>query len=151
MRKRNATFVIVACLGAGIFGVGVGAASAQGVFVNTPAGVSAPDGIDSALAPKPTYKTNAQGLTYGSAAEATSPADEPDLIAVEYEADRNGYVYKKDLDDAQGPGEYATPEEVLKWQENDGQEARSVSVYEVDGKTVIGEFVIAGITSQPAK
>ena len=90
------------------------------------------DGLD-------TYRTNESGLTYGSAIYASSLETEPDLILVEGENGVLGYVYKTDLD---GP-KANTPEEQVKiWDLN--RKPRPISVYESDGLTVIGEFIVGG-------
>jgi hypothetical protein len=83
----------------------------------------------------PEFPKNENGQTYGSASDATSPYTEPDLIEA-YGVDGNiGYVMKKDLD-----GEMPrTPEEALANQRN-APAIRTIPLYDVDGKTVIGEF-----------
>lgn len=50
------------------------------------------------------YETgvNAEGFTYGSAGEAKTPEEEPDLIAVEATNGKVGYVFKTDLEHAEG-------------------------------------------------
>ncbi|WP_143102959.1 hypothetical protein [Agrococcus baldri] len=148
MKKPTRLGIIVASVCACLLGLGVGTAAAQGAFVLAPAGLSPADGADSATAPTPEYAVNAEELTYGSAADAISPDTEPDLILVEYSAGMTGYVLKSDLDGAQGPGDEATPEEVLAWQAVEGQSDRSIPVYDVSGQTIIGEFVIAGIDTE---
>jgi hypothetical protein len=51
---------------------------------------------------------------------------------------KDGYVRTSDLmgSDAQ------TPEEALAWQEEHRGETRTIPVYDVDGKTIIDEFVL---------
>lgn len=91
----------------------------------------------------PSFPKNENGQTYGSAADATSPYTEPDLIKA-YGVDGTiGYVMKKDLD-----GEMPkTPEEALAKQRN-APASRTIPLYDVDGKTVIGEFKISnGVTT----
>lgn len=89
----------------------------------------------------PSYQSNDSGLTYGSAIEAVSPESEPDLILVVATNGREGYSYKTELDKATGAIDFKSPEEAIAWQEaNAGPIA--VPVYEKDGKTVIGEFVV---------
>jgi hypothetical protein len=83
------------------------------------------------------WPTNANGLTYGSALFATSPQDEPDLIAALATNGKVGYVYKSDLD---GPAP-STPQEALSLQAASAGKTRVIPVYEVDGSTVIGEFL----------
>lgn len=95
---------------------------------------------------KPIYPTNDAGETYGSAADAPTPEDEPDLIKVMATNGKIGYARSIDLDRASGVL-VANPEEALAWTEDAQERAASgeevsVPVYEVDGKTVIGKFVI---------
>jgi hypothetical protein len=78
---------------------------------------------------------NANGDTYG----VDSPNGHPDLIAVTATNGRDGYAYATDLD---GPMP-ANPEEAATWNETHG-DPRPVPVYESDGETVIGEFVVGG-------
>lgn len=127
-----------------LLGAGVGIATAQGWSVLTPAGLEATDGVDSEHAPVPSYPTNKAGLTYGSAAHAISPETEPDLILVETEDGQTGYVYKTELDAAHGPGDDATPEEVLAWQNGEGRNDQVVRVFDVEGESVVGEFIVWG-------
>lgn len=65
----------------------------------------------------PNYPKNENGQTYGSAADATSPKTEPDLIRAVGVDETVGYVLKKDLD-----GELPkTPEEALAIQKSRSQ------------------------------
>lgn len=91
-------------------------------------------------APKPEYASNQSGLSYGSAASAVSPETEPDLILVETKDGTTGYVYKTDLDRASG-ADVKTPDDALVWQ-NARSGPASIPVYDVDGKTPIGEFIV---------
>ena len=95
------------------------------------------------------YKTNENGQTYGSAMYAPSPDKEPDLVLAEALDGTEGYVYSSDLN-ADLP---SSPEELLAitaknqeiWDNAPvGQVviARYIPLYDVDGKTVIGEFPI---------
>jgi hypothetical protein len=97
--------------------------------------------------PEPGYKTNAAGETYGSAAFASSPDEEPDLILVHATNGKTGYAKKLDLDLANGTTaalSFTSPEDALRWQETEGQLDHSLPVYEADGVTVIGEFIVYG-------
>ncbi|WEG08319.1 hypothetical protein PU630_13900 [Microbacterium horticulturae] len=113
-------------------------------------------GIQPDTAPPPTptpvaYPENSNGLTFGSAMDAPSPDFEPDLIRVEATNGREGYVYKSDLDEADGSAaaeSFKSPDEAVAWQEErEAQELRdgplAVAVYAEDGKTVIGKFEIS--------
>lgn len=146
LRSRVSQAIIaVACASAAaVLGLGVG--SAVGASPGTP------EGPYSATAPS--YDKNDSGQTYGSAARATSPETEPELIQVEATNGRTGYVEKAALDAASGAEAATTfksPEEALRWQEAQ----RSVGpvtlpVYTSDGVTVIGEFV-TGVAYQPTE
>jgi hypothetical protein len=61
-----------------------------------------------------------------------------DLIAATSAEGLFGYVYREDLDNEP---DFKTPEEALAWQASRPPE-RIIPVYESDGKTVIGTFVI---------
>lgn len=84
------------------------------------------------------WPKNARGLTYGSAADAKSPQDEPDLIRATATNGKVGYVLKTDLD---GPMP-SSPEEALAQQAANAGKTRVIPVYEADGTTMIGEFLI---------
>lgn len=85
------------------------------------------------------YGVNEYGMTYGSSAWAKGISDQPDLILVEATNGKVGYVYGDELDGG-------VPETV-----NDVEEYERthnhyfLNVYESDGKTVIGEFEVAGL------
>jgi hypothetical protein len=85
------------------------------------------------------FPKNKNGQTYGSAAFAVSPDNEPDLIKA-WGVDGNlGYVLKSDLDGDKPKN----PEEAIaqqKLQKGD----RTIPLYDVDGKTVIGKFIMSG-------
>lgn len=116
-----------------LLAVGVGLGSAVAAGPNEPASVS------------PAYQVNDSGQTYGVIGEGA----EPDLIGVYATNGKQGYVLKSELDAASGhPSQFKSPEEALAWQEEFGYDDRSIPVYEPDGKTVIGEFVITGIDNQ---
>ena len=85
---------------------------------------------------------NAHGLTFGVTG---SDHGEPDLIAVEATNGKSGYVYTKDLEDADGTTaqkSFTSPEDALKWQEANAGRTHTIPVYESNGTTVIGEFQI---------
>lgn len=86
------------------------------------------------------YPKNKNGQTYGSAADATSPETEPDLIQAEGVDGTVGYVLKKDLDGEQPK----TPEEAIVIQNSRPPGGYDYPLYDVDGKTVIGVFHIGG-------
>ena len=95
------------------------------------------------------YEINENGQTYGSAMYAPSPDKEPDLILAEALDGTEGFIYSSDLN-ADLPN---SPEELLAsltrnqeiWDNAPiGQVviARTIPLYDIDGKTVIGEFPI---------
>ncbi|MNY70944.1 hypothetical protein D3C86_2091800 [compost metagenome] len=58
-----------------------------------------------------------------------------------------GYVYRTDEEEANGTAAMRTfrsPADALAWQEARGNRAVAIPVYDVNGKEVIGEFVIGG-------
>lgn len=116
-------------------GLGVGFATAA-VAQNRSAPAS------SAQIPQVAFERNASGLTFGSAADANSPAREPDLIRAKGTNGKTGYVLKEELDVANGSS-FTSPEEALAWQESIEGKRIVVPVYAVDGETVIGEFELA--------
>ncbi|AGL01883.1 hypothetical protein [Desulfoscipio gibsoniae] len=91
----------------------------------------------------PVYQINENGQTYGSAANATTEENEPDLILAEGEDGTIGYVLSKDLNGKQPK----TPKEALEIQRNTPS-TRIIPLYDVDGKTVIGEFKISKGTTK---
>jgi len=85
------------------------------------------------------FSINENGETYGSAANATSPKTEPDLISVLGTGGKSGYVKKSDL----YKDDFQTEEEMEYYMaEVFGKGPRYIPVYESDGKTVIDEFMI---------
>ncbi|MDF2474340.1 MAG: hypothetical protein K0R21_2122 [Anaerocolumna sp.] len=81
-------------------------------------------------------KTNEYGQTYGPDLFGA------DLIAVVSEEGLHGYVYREDLYPEHN---FKTPEEALEWQDNQPM-IKSFTVYESDGRTAIGEFIIGSGT-----
>ena len=85
---------------------------------------------------------NAHGQTFGVTG---SDQGEPDLIAVGATNGKSGYVYAKDLEDADGTTvqqSFTSPEDALQWQEANAGRTTTIPVYESDGTTTIGEFRI---------
>lgn len=75
------------------------------------------------------FPTNAHGLTYGSDAGVSNPADLPDLIQVVGDNGRRGYTLKKDADRA-----------------DESQANSTVPVFGPDGKTQIDTFTLSDAT-----
>lgn len=132
-------------------GVGLGVAVAAGPVLHSPTGLTPEGGASSVSIPAAEYPKNAQGQTFGSAADAASPDQEPDLILVVATNGREGYVRKVDLDEANGQAaaeSFTSPEDALAWQEAEGRGDRSVPVYEHDGVTQVGTFLVLGGDNQ---
>jgi len=90
------------------------------------------------------WATNANGDTYGIA----NDQGEPDLVAVIATSGRQGYAYRTDL---AGPMP-TSPEQAVEWSRQDAGQTHTIPVYESDGTTKIGEFVVGGVarTGVPA-
>lgn len=152
MQRRTIALAVVTVGVAGVLGLGAGAALAVIPTLEAPAGVSGAPGSVTEPMPEPGYPRNANGLTFGSAADSPAPGMEPDLILVIATNGVEGYVRTAELEEANGSAAaetFTSPEEALAWQEaNSGD--RYVPVYDQDGERVIGEFLIAGPDSQGA-
>ncbi|MDR1589885.1 MAG: hypothetical protein LBS51_06795 [Oscillospiraceae bacterium] len=89
------------------------------------------------------YPVNANGQTYGTVGIVEDPATyvEPDLIACMGTDGTVGYCYKVDLDGEQP----STPEEALEYMARLAENGytREIPLYESDGETVIGQFVLS--------
>jgi hypothetical protein len=91
------------------------------------------------------WASNESGQTYG----VENPDGIPDLIAVVATNGREGYVHRAELEEADGTAaahEFTSPEDAIKWQEERAGKTFTVPVYEADGITQIGEFVIGSGT-----
>lgn len=87
------------------------------------------------------WSVNAKGETFG----IENDSGTPDLIAVLTTEGRQGYVYADELAEIDGTAaarEFTSPEDALRWQEEQKGKTLSVPVYLSDGETVVGEFVI---------
>lgn len=93
-------------------------------------------------APAPTYPRNAKGQTYGSAADARSSSEEPDLILVMMSDGREGYVLKTDLEGSmpKNPAEAVAMQKATDIQRSSGDIGRNIKVYASDGTTEVGLF-----------
>jgi hypothetical protein len=88
------------------------------------------------------WGTNENGKSYGAQNENGTP----DMIAVLATNGTPGYVYRTELEEADGTAAMKTfksPADALAWQEARQGKSISVPVYDTTGKTVVGEFVIA--------
>ncbi|RDY27572.1 hypothetical protein CHL78_008895 [Romboutsia weinsteinii] len=86
------------------------------------------------------FETNDNSETYGTYID-NGEWEEPDLMAVIGFNDVEGYVRKVDLyDEANQPN---NPEEAIAYMEKREKEGpRVIPVYEKDGNTVIGKYII---------
>lgn len=86
--------------------------------------------------PAPVYPTNADGQAYGSELDAPSPDQLPDLIYAIATNGKYGYVRRDDLHPSAQP---TSPEEAIA---QNSDQPREIPVYETDGKTQIGTYVV---------
>ena len=146
LSARNFGLIAIAGSFAIVAGLVAGSAVANNApDILTPEGVSVADGLPHSPAPVPTYETNEAGQTVGSAAEAINPETQPDLIEALATNGQSGYVLRVDLEKADGTtasAEFTSPEEALKWQETQDFKPISIPVYEADGVTEIGVFLV---------
>ena len=126
---------------AAILALGIAAALAV-VGVNASASTTAGDEFVMSSKSYGDYPKNPQGKAFGSALEAKTPADEPDLILAQGTNGKIGYILKSD---ARGP-EPRTPAEAIaltnqKFRTQEPQTS-TIPLYSEDGVTVIGEYLI---------
>lgn len=88
----------------------------------------------------PSYPKNEFGETYGSNALAETSEQEPDLVAAVGTRGEEGFVRKEDLSlpDPSSPAEAVKRQ--LEQELSGG--GRLLPLYEVDGRTIIGEFLV---------
>ncbi len=87
------------------------------------------------------WGTNASGQTYG----VTNQNGTPDLVAVSIDQGKvQGYVKASDINCASGSYVVHSPAQALAWDAASKNRNISIPVYESDGETVIGVFVIDG-------
>ena len=89
------------------------------------------------------WGTNSHGQTYG----AQNSNGTPDLISVEATNGKIGYVFAKQLADADGDTasqHFTSPAQALAWQRTHEGKTTSIPVYESDGTTKIGVFTVGG-------
>lgn len=96
--------------------------------------------------PAPSYQRNDAGMTYGSALDARTIEEIPDLIKAEATNGRIGYVKQAELDEVSGAS-VSNPEEALAWNKEvetrrTRGESIEIPVYLSDGVTQIGVFTI---------
>lgn len=107
-------------------------------------GVIVGTGVTAALAANGStevaFSSNSAGQTFGSALNARSVAEEPDLVLVEATNGKQGYVKKTDLEP---PASINTPEEAIAYSKQNAA-GRLLTVYASDGKKVVGQFKVGG-------
>jgi hypothetical protein len=89
------------------------------------------------------WATNEQGQSYG----VENSKGSPDLVAVIATNGKTGYAFRTDLDDADGTNAaetFKSPEDAIAWQKARQGMTFRVPVYESDGTTLVGEFVVGG-------
>ena len=91
----------------------------------------------------PDYPVNEQGQTYSHAPYGTGIVQDPDLMEALGTNGVQGYVKTTDLNEPS----FFSPEEAIAFQEAN-KDGRSIPLYESDGTTVIGEFIVGGSSSQ---
>ncbi|QQE73750.1 peptidase M56 BlaR1 [Brevibacillus composti] len=82
------------------------------------------------------FPVNENGQTYGSSLYASSPSKEPDLIKAIGVDGTVGYVKSTDLNESLPK----TPTQALDHQRNKKKGHRTIPLYDVNGKKVIGTF-----------
>lgn len=132
-----------ALIGVGIVilaGVGLGSAVAPS-SANQQQGKSAPTKVAERKGVE--FKTNQKGQTYGSITVVGQQEVEPDLISALATNGKLGYVNNTELKAASGhPSQFKSPADAIKWQNANGKRAVSIPVYEEDGVTKVGQFVL---------
>ncbi|GAA2174904.1 hypothetical protein GCM10009784_15150 [Arthrobacter parietis] len=81
----------------------------------------------------PDWPENEFGQTYGMQVGE----EYPDLVRVIATNGKMGYIYAEELQ----PVELSSPEDVAAWKESVAGTVEVATVYQNDGKTVIGEFI----------
>jgi hypothetical protein len=116
---------LLTIIGALVVGAGVGTALAT-----TTPGVQSETDLNR---PRPTYQKNASGETFGSLSQAEVDADAPTLIAAVGTNGVDGYVRSADLL-LPLPKD---PEEALALKDVG---VRYLTLYAVDGRTIVGQY-----------
>lgn len=87
------------------------------------------------------WGVNNNGQSYG----VENSRGAPDLVAVTATNGLTGYVLRDDLEEADGTAaarNFKSPADALAWQDENAGVVHRIPVYEPDGSTVIGEFLI---------
>ena len=113
---------------------------------STPAGISSTPDAEPSPGRVPNYPVNAVGQSYGQIEIDVLPEFEPDLILATATNGREGYIETAELDAITGAN-VSSPEEAVAWQlEQDAASPKptTINVYESDGSTVVGSFLVFG-------
>lgn len=138
LKTRTTTVLLGAVL---LGGAGIGVASATSQPTAKPQVVPHAPAV---VLGDATFEKNAAGQTYGLPTEVDGVSLEPDLIRAYATNDRIGYVKNEERKVATGdPSLFKSPEEALHWQASRAKGPVSIPVYELDGVTIIGEFVFS--------
>jgi hypothetical protein len=123
---------------------GEGPSASSSMAASLPTASSAPAG-QGPTGRTGAWPTNAKGQTYGSGLDANAATGEPDLIAAWATNGKQGYVLRTDLD---GPMP-TSPSQAIAM---NTAPPRTIPVYESDGVTQIGVFVVGGAsaTAEPS-
>ncbi len=89
----------------------------------------------------PNYSVSNQGQNYGNGPYPSGFKEESDMVEVVGANGVKGYVKSADLEPS-----FSLPEEAIAFQE-ENKNGRSIPLYESDGTTVIGEFIVKGSSS----
>jgi len=125
---RALVYVCILTLGAG-----------TGVAVASLSGAAGPRNAVSAV----TFPTNQNGQTYGSASKV-GLQNEPDLIYAVATNGKKGYIYRSQLWAADGTN-VNSPSAAQQYMQQ--ETSTTIPVYDENGTTVIGEFVIPAPSS----
>lgn len=125
----------------GVKTIVIGIALVAGLLVGTltfmPIVASSQTGQD--VMPNPVFSVNQNGQTYGSLMDVNTPGQEPDLVKAVGVDGTLGYVKFVDM---QGKLP-KNPEEAIAMQNSRLKEGpKTIPLYDVDGKTIIGKFKI---------
>ncbi len=119
-------------------GVGVGITSLVGGSATFKAG---------ATTGTVSFPTNANGQTYGSASNVSLDG-EPSLIRAYATNGKVGYILRSQLWAADGTN-VSTPAQAISYMAS-RTNAIAIPVFEQDGTTIIGEFIIPAVPSTPS-
>lgn len=142
MPKMTATRVTIAAAAVAV-GAAVCVLVTNAASATTATSPAASPAVPSVPGPGHGYPLNSHGQSYGSAADAPARGGEPDLIAAIASNGKRGYVKRIDMESPRPKN----PEEAVALTKANEGKTKTVPVYDQEGQTVIGEFVMGGGTS----